>query len=120
MHVFNPGAWGVGHVVFQDQGMLLEQQPCSHLHDVLLDGSEELLCCYWKGSCVTGVAAVVCLGGRYSGLLMATVLVKHRRFPVFRAHWTGHRMMQKNDDQGREKDYALPVITHVTAGQPPS
>lgn len=75
--------------------MLLEQQPCSHLHDVLLDGSEELLCCYWKGSCVTGVAAVVCLGGRYSGLLMATVLVKHRRFPVFRAHWTGHRMMQK-------------------------
>lgn len=49
---------------------------------------------YWKGSCVTGVAAVVCFGGRYSGRLMATVLVKQRRFPVFRAHCTGHRMMQ--------------------------
>jgi len=41
-----------------------------------------------------GAAAVVGLGERYSGLLIATVLVKQRRFPVFRAHWTGHRMMQ--------------------------
>lgn len=37
----------------------------------------------------------MCLGERYSGLLIATVLVKQRRLPVFRAHWTGHRMMQK-------------------------
>lgn len=51
--------------------------------------------CYRNGSCVTGVAAVVCFEGRYSGLLIATVLVKQRRFPVFSAHCTGHRMMQK-------------------------
>lgn len=121
MHVFNLGVWGVGREVFQNQGMLLEQQPCSHLHDVLLDGSKELaLLLLERGLChwcrCRGVFRGKILGSAHGNSPCEAPEVPCLQGTL---DWPQNDA-EEDDDQGREEDYALPVITHVTAGQPPS